>query len=83
MRTISEAEFRRAPNEVLEAARREAVVIRREDQELAVVIPADQFEELRRLVADEFDRFCDATAAEARANGMSEEDLAGLLADVS
>ena len=67
--------------EVLDAAQREPVVIRRHKRDVAVVMSATEYERLRAVFADEFNRFCDRVGKEAKARGLTEEILADILRD--
>lgn len=81
MRTITASEAKQGLASVLEAAAREPVVIRRHSRDVAVVLSMQEYERLSRLNTAEFQRFCDAVGDMAARAGMTEEKLAGLLAD--
>jgi prevent-host-death family protein len=66
---------------LLDAAQREPVVIRRHERDVAVILSAAEYDRLRALNADEFQRFCDRVAAQTAASGLTEETLAKILAD--
>ena len=66
---------------VLDTAQREPVVIRRQKRDVAVVLSLEQYERLRGLNADEFQRFCDRVAERPSARGLTEDKLAEILAD--
>lgn len=79
MRAITASEARQEFAEVIEAARREPIVIRRQKRDVAVVMSVDEYERLVHLNVAEFQRFCDQVGAEAQGAGMTEEVLQGLL----
>lgn len=79
MRTVTASEARQGLAEVLEAARRAPVVIRRQKRDVAVVMSMDEYERLVNLNVAEFQRFCDRVGAQAQEAGLTEDVLAGLL----
>lgn len=79
MRTVTASEARQGLAEIIEAARREPVVIRRQKRDVAVVMSMDEYERLVRLNVAEFQRFCDRVGERAREAGVTEEVLQGLL----
>lgn len=83
MRSVSATEAKQRFAAVLDAAQREPVVIRRRNREVAVVLSAAEYQRLRALNVEEFERFCDRIAERAAARGLTEEKLADILADGS
>ncbi len=81
MRYVSATDAKQRFAAMLDAAQREPVVIRRQKRELAVVLSLEQYERLRGLNTDEFQRFCDRVAQKAAARGLTEDKLAEILAD--
>lgn len=79
MRTVTASEARQGLAEVIEAARREPVMIQRQKRDVAVVMSVDEYERLVHLNVAEFQRFCDRVGAKAQEAGMTEEILQGLL----
>lgn len=79
MRTVTASEARQGWAEVIEASRREPVVIQRQKRNVAVVMSVDEYERLVHLNVAEFQRFSDRVGAKARKAGMTEEVLQGLL----
>jgi len=79
MRTMTTSQARQGWGEVIETARREPVVIRRQKQDVAVVMSMHEYERLARLNVTRFQRFCDRAGAKARQAGMTEDVLQGLL----
>jgi prevent-host-death family protein len=81
MRIVSATDAKQRLAAVLDAAQREPVVIRRQKRDVAVVLSVEEYERLRGLNADAFQRFCDRVAERAAARGLSEDKLAEILAD--
>ena len=79
MRTVTASEARQGWAEVIEAARREPVVIQRQKRDVAVVMSVDEYERLVHLNVAEFQRFCDRVGGKAQEAGMTEAVLQGLL----
>lgn len=80
MRVVSASEAKQGLAGVIEAARREPVVIRRQKRDVAVVMSIDEYERLVHLNVAEFQRFCDQVGSAAESAGMTEAKLAELLA---
>jgi prevent-host-death family protein len=81
MRIVSATDAKQRLAAVLDAAQREPVVIRRQKRDVAVVLSVEEYERLRGLNVDAFQRFCDRVAERAAARGLSEDRLAEILAD--
>lgn len=81
MKTIAASEARQSFASVIDAAAREPVVIRRQQRDVAVVLSMQEYERLTQLNKAEFQRFCDAVGQRAAEAGMTEDQLAALLAD--
>lgn len=79
MRTVTASEARQNLADILEAARREPVVIQRQKRNVAVVMSMDEYERLVNLNVAEFQRFSDRVGAKAQEAGMTEEVLQALL----
>lgn len=79
MKTVSATDAKQRLAALLDMAQREPVVIRRHDRDVAVLLSADQYERMRGARVQEFQRFCDRVAEEARARGMNEAVLEELL----
>lgn len=67
--------------EVLEAAQRGPVKIQRHARDIAVVISAAEYERLRKDSWAEFNRLSAIASEQAKANGLTEEILAEILAE--
>ena len=81
MRYVSATDAKQRLAALLDAAQREPVVIRRQKRDVAVLLSPQEYERLRALNRDEFQRFCDRVGEQAAARGMSEDNLAEILAD--
>jgi prevent-host-death family protein len=81
MRTVSATEAKQKFAEIIDTAQREPVRIRRHNRDLAVVISAEEYERLNRSRWAEVNRLSEKVAAEAQANGLTEEILAEILAE--
>ncbi|ANX03473.1 type II toxin-antitoxin system Phd/YefM family antitoxin [Immundisolibacter cernigliae] len=81
MRYISATEAKQRLAALLDAAQSEPVVIRRQKRDVAVLLSARDYERLRALNVEEFERFCDRIGERAAARGLTENTLADLLAD--
>jgi len=79
MRTITASEARQGFSDVIEAARHEPVVIRRQKHNVAVVMSMEEYERLAHLNVAEFQRFCDQVGASAQKAGLTEGKLTTLL----
>lgn len=64
---------------LLDAAQSEPVIIERDQQEVAVLLSAREYDRLSGKAAREFNEFCDSIADRAAARGLTEEKLEELL----
>jgi len=81
MRTVSATEAKQNFAEIIDAAQREPVRIRRHNRDLAVVLSAEEYDRLHRDRWAEFNRLAAIAAEQAKANGFTEEILAEILAE--
>jgi prevent-host-death family protein len=81
MRQFSATEAKQRLAELLDAAQREPVVIRRQKRDVAVVMSPQQYDRLRGLNLAELDRLAQRVSARAKRRGLTEEKLEKLLAD--
>ena len=81
MRYVSATEAKQRLAALLDAAQREPVVIRRQNRDVAVLLSPQEYDRLRALNAAEFERFCDRIGEQAAARGLTEDKLAGIVAD--
>jgi len=81
MRTVSATDAKQRLAALLDAAQREPVLIRRQNRDVAVIMSAEEYERIRKINVDEFQKFCDRVGAAAVKRGMTEEILADILKD--
>ncbi len=81
MRTMSATEAKQNFAELIDAAQRGPVRIQRHDRDVAVLLSAEEYARLQQDRWAEFNRLSAAAGAQARANGLTEEKLAEILAD--
>jgi antitoxin Phd len=81
MRYVSATEAKQRLAALLDAAQREPVMIRRQKRDVAVILSPQEYDRLRALNIDEFERFCDRIAQQAAARGLTEDKLAAILQD--
>ena len=81
MRYVSASDAKQGLAALLDAAQREPVTIRRRNRDVAVVISPMDYQRLTSINVEEFQRLCDRISTGARARGMTEEKLDGMLND--
>ena len=81
MRTVSATYAKQNFAAMIDAAQREPVRIRRHERELVVMVSASEYEQLREDRWAEFNRLAAIAAEQAKANGLTEEILAEILAE--
>ncbi len=81
MQYISATEAKQKLAAMLDTAQVEPVMIRRQNRDAAVVISPREYERLRQLNIQEFQKFCDRVAVRAEEKGLTEEKLEKLLLD--
>jgi prevent-host-death family protein len=81
MRYVSATDAKQRLAALLDAAQREPVVIRRQKRDVAVILSPQEYDRLRALNIDEFERFCDRVAEQAAARGLTEAKLSAILED--
>jgi prevent-host-death family protein len=81
MRTVSATDAKQRLAALLDAAQREPVLIRRQNRDVAVIMSAQEYERIRKINVDEFQKFCDRVGTDAVKRGMTEEILADILKD--
>ena len=80
MQTISATEAKQRFAAVLDAAQREPVRIQRHDRDVAVLMSSTEYDRLSGNRWQEFNRLKELAGAQAKANGLTEEILAEILA---
>ena len=83
MRSVSATEAKQRLAALFDAAQREPVMIRRQNRDVAVLLSPQEYDRLRALNTDEFQRFCDRIGERAAARGMTEEKMSEILVDES
>ena len=83
MQYISATDAKQKLAAMIDVAQREPVVIRRQKRDVAVLLSAKEFERLRALNRDEFERFCERIGGQAAVRGMTEKKLKQILRDDS
>ncbi|NDL66077.1 type II toxin-antitoxin system Phd/YefM family antitoxin [Acerihabitans arboris] len=79
MRTVTASEAKQGLAGVLDAARREPVLIQRQKRDVAVVMSVEEYQRLVHLNVAEFQRFSDHVGASAQDAGLREAVLQELL----
>ncbi len=74
MRTAVQPEARPTSSEIVEAARRE-------QERLRATLSPEEFWKDRQRKIEEFNKLCEEASRQARANGLTEEILAEILAE--
>jgi len=83
MQTYTANEAKTRFGEMLDRVQREPVQVTRHDRVVGVMVSAEDYEAMRQYYSERLIQSLKASAAEARANGLTEEKLAELLADES
>lgn len=81
MRYVSATDAKQRFAEVIDAAQREPVVIRRQKRDVAVLLSPQEYDRLRAANVAELERLCDIVGRRAKARGLTEEKLAEILAE--
>ena len=79
MKSVSATEAKNRLGAILDQAQREAIVIRRQDRDIAVVLSMADYERLRTGNIRAFLDLRNEVAAQAAASGLTEKRLAKLL----
>lgn len=79
MRTMTVKEARESFDRMLETAKQEGVVLRDEEIDVAMILSPEEYKRFRRWRTDGLLKSMNDLAAEAAANGLTEERLAELL----
>jgi prevent-host-death family protein len=79
MKYVAATEAKNRLGAILDEAQREPIVIRRQDRDIAVILSMADYERLRTGNIQAFLDLRNDVAAQAAANGLTEERLAELL----
>lgn len=79
MRTISATDAKQRLAALLDAAQREPILIRRQNRDVAVIMSAEEYQRIRGVRDDDFEKFCDRVGAEAVKRGLTEKTLADIM----
>jgi PHD/YefM family antitoxin component YafN of YafNO toxin-antitoxin module len=79
VKRVAEAEAKERLDEILDEAQREPIVVHRQERDMAVVLSVGEYERLRTANIQTFLDLRNKVAAEAAANGLSNEHLAEIL----
>jgi hypothetical protein len=79
MRSMTVKEAKDSFDRMLETAKREGVVLRDDGEDVATVLSPQEYALFRQWRTDRLLKTMDKIAAEAAANGLTEEKLAELL----
>ena len=79
MKTVAATEAKNRLGAILDDAQREPIVIQRQNRDIAVVISMAEYERLRSGNVQAFMDLRNEAAAQAAANGLTEERLAEIL----
>jgi prevent-host-death family protein len=83
MQYISATEARATFSDVIAAAQKQPVVIRKQDKDVAVIISPQDYEKLRKVKVQQLKNTMSRAGAYAKKQGMTPEILEQLLADES
>jgi prevent-host-death family protein len=81
MSTVSATHAKQNFAAILDQSQREPVRIQRHERDVAVLISAEEFENIRKLRAQELIRLSEGMGRYAESRGMTDELLQQLLAD--
>jgi prevent-host-death family protein len=81
MPTVSATHAKQNFAAIVDQAQREPVRIQRHERDIAVIVSAEEFENLRKLRVRELIRLSEENGRYAESQGMTDELLAELLAD--
>jgi prevent-host-death family protein len=83
MITMSSTEARANFGDFLDKGSREPVIVKRQNREIGAFVPMSDLKKLRKLRLQELDETVQAASEEAARNGLTEEILNQILAEVN
>ena len=83
MQIMSATDVKHGFGAAIDAAQREPIFIQKQNRDVAVLLSVQEYEKLRGIRLQLFDRVADSIAARAAACGLTDQTLADLLSDVS
>ena len=81
MTTVSATHAKQNFAAILDQSQREPVRIQRHERDVAVLVSAEEYQRLNRDKWAEFNRLSQLASEQAKANGLTEEILAEILAE--
>ena len=81
MRHVSATDAKQSLGQMIEAAQREPVVIRKQKRDVAVLLSMRDYERLTAANIEAFQRFCDLIGERAQSRGLTEGKLEELLGE--
>jgi prevent-host-death family protein len=81
LRTVSATHAKQNFAAMVDAAQREPVRIQRHERDVAVLVSAERYEQLKQDRWAEFNRLAAIAAEQAKAKGLTEDVLTEILAD--
>ncbi len=81
MKIVSATEAKQRLAALLDAAQREPVMIPRQKRDVAVILSPQEYDRLRAINVEEFERFCDRVGQQAVVRGLSEDRLGDIVGD--
>jgi PHD/YefM family antitoxin component YafN of YafNO toxin-antitoxin module len=81
MRAFTEKEAKQQLSKLLDLAQSGPIAIRRGNEDVAIVVAASEYERLRQLSVEEFQRLCDRIGRRAKRRGLTEEKLNAMLSE--
>jgi prevent-host-death family protein len=81
MRHVSATDAKQSLGQMIEAAQREPVVIRKQKRDVAVLLSMRDYERLTAANIEAFQRFCDLIGERAQSRGLTESKLEELLGE--
>ena len=83
MQIISATDAKQSFGAALNTAQREPVLIRKQNQDVAVLMSVHEYEKLRGIRTKLFEALAATIAAKAAARGLTDADFEQLMSDVS